>query len=110
MPGNFHISSHAYGNQLYTVFSQNDIKTLDLSHTINHLSFGEEDDFKAIRKYYSHWEFLWKLLNNRKFGGGVLTPLDGTVKMTPEYRGFGYMYQYYLNVDPTLSATLLAHW
>lgn len=42
------------------------IQTIDLSHKVNHISFGEEKDIVQIRK---------------KFNKGVLNPLDGTNKI-----------------------------
>ncbi|KAM3127184.1 hypothetical protein pb186bvf_020703 [Paramecium bursaria] len=87
VPGNFHISSHAYGNILHQVFQIARINTLDLSHTINHISFGEENDLDTIKK---------------QFQRGVLAPLDGTSVLRPQEKStVGYMYQYYLSVVPT---------
>ena len=63
--GNFHISSHAYGHILNSIFTTVGISTIDLSHQINHISFGEEKDLTQIRK---------------KFNKGVLNPLDGSKK------------------------------
>jgi len=44
------------------IYAQNGISTLDLSHKINHISFGTDEDIKEIKK---------------KFNKGVLNPLDG---------------------------------
>ena len=41
MPGNFHISAHPYGMQLSDILPYAGLSTLDLSHNIKHLSFGE---------------------------------------------------------------------
>jgi len=48
VPGNFHISSHAYAHQIGYVARQAGINALDLSHKINHLSFGSIDDLEKI--------------------------------------------------------------
>ena len=64
--GNFHISSHAYGHLLNQIYHVAGIKTIDLSHKINHISFGEEKDLAQIR---------------RKFKRGVLNPLDGSERI-----------------------------
>ena len=50
---------------LNQVFSSVGISTIDLSHKINHISFGTEGDIVQIRK---------------KFNKGVLNPLDGSEK------------------------------
>lgn len=62
VPGNFHISAHAFGAILPTLFQQAKIQFLDLQHKVNHISFGEQNDLKDIKK---------------KFSQGVLNPLDG---------------------------------
>ena len=46
VPGNFHISSHAYQDILMSLMIQG--YTFDFSYTINHLSFGRDEDFKLI--------------------------------------------------------------
>lgn len=52
VPGNFHISSHAFGSYLPRIFAEARINTLDLSHNINHLSFGDEGDLTRIKKTF----------------------------------------------------------
>jgi len=87
VPGNFHISSHAYNNILSDVFKTAGINTIDLSHKINHISFGDDKDLKQIKA---------------KFNKGVLNPLDGEERLKPEnLRAVGVMHQYYINVVPT---------
>lgn len=80
VPGNFHISSHAYGSLIQRLASEGYF-TFDVSHRINHLSFGEDKDLKYIKK---------------KFGEnhGVLNPLDQTVR-NEEHK---LVYEYYLKV------------
>jgi hypothetical protein len=57
---------------------------LDLSHTVNHLSFGERDHIQTVRK---------------KFSEGILDPLDGVdrLKISPKQTTF----EYYMKVVPT---------
>ncbi|CAK74245.1 unnamed protein product (macronuclear) [Paramecium tetraurelia] len=86
VPGNFHVSAHAFGGILHQVFQRSQIQTLDLSHTINHISFGEEDDLMKIKK---------------QFQKGVLNPLDNTKKVAQPQGGTGMMFQYYISVVPT---------
>ena len=50
VPGNFHISSHAYGAVLGIIMSETGLSSFDLSHTINRLSFGKLDDLEYIAK------------------------------------------------------------
>lgn len=52
VPGNFHISSHSYHNYLSILLKDNNLKTLDLSHIINHLSFGDIADIINIQKTF----------------------------------------------------------
>ena len=69
VPGNFHISAHAFGNVLGRIFQESGLQTIDLSHNIKHISFGDDKDLKDIK---------------RKFSKGVLNPIDGTIKLKPE--------------------------
>jgi len=86
VPGNFHISSHAFPS-ITQVFQMNNMNTIDLSHRINHISFGDDSELKLIKK---------------KFGEGVLNPLDGVEKnKTDSLRAIGVMHQYYINIVPT---------
>eukprot|EP01015_Nassula_variabilis_P016572 TRINITY_DN2548_c0_g1_i5.p1 TRINITY_DN2548_c0_g1~~TRINITY_DN2548_c0_g1_i5.p1 ORF type:complete len:283 (-),score=48.79 TRINITY_DN2548_c0_g1_i5:43-891(-) len=87
VPGNFHISCHAFGPQLQAIVAETGINTIDVSHQINHISFGSDDDLKAIKS---------------KFNVGVLNPLDGVKKIKPEHLNTtGVTHQYYLSVVPT---------
>lgn len=87
VPGNFHVSSHAYMDHVNVIFSQNGINTIDLSHNIHHISFGEDKDLKLIKT---------------QFDQGALNPLDNVQKMkTPAQATSHVMYQYYISVVPT---------
>ena len=81
VPGNFHISSHAYGQTIARLIAEADFK-LDITHTINHISFGEESDINQIKT---------------NFNDGILNPIDGVKKEAVE----GKIYEYYLKVVPT---------
>lgn len=48
VPGNFHMGTHAYSTQIKSAI--NDLNLLDMSHTVNHLSFGENEDIDRIRQ------------------------------------------------------------
>ena len=79
VPGNFHISAHAYGRIVQQLASMGLFK-FDLSHTIHHLSFGEMNDEKIIRKYFHE---------------GELNPLDKSSKKDSSRK----VYDYYLKVN-----------
>jgi hypothetical protein len=64
VPGNFHISSHGYQNIFARMIMENHIKTLDVSHKINQLYFGEISNIKVIEK--EHPEAVLTKLNGYK--------------------------------------------
>jgi hypothetical protein len=82
VPGNFHISSHAYGPTIQRLYSEG-LMNFDVTHKINHISFGDDSDLKQIKT---------------KFGVGVLNPLDNLNKDDHEMKK---TYEYYLKVVPT---------
>jgi hypothetical protein len=90
VPGNFHISSHAFHEHIHGIVG-GDFSRLDLSHQITHLSFGDNADLSSIRTSFSE---------------GVLSPLDEFSKMkTTGVRG-SLSYEYYIKVVPTTYLTL----
>jgi hypothetical protein len=50
VPGNFHISSHAYQNIFARLVIDKEISTLDVSHIIHELYFGDISDIRTIEK------------------------------------------------------------
>jgi len=83
VPGNFHISSHAYGRTITKLITSSEFK-YDISHKINHISFGDESEIQYIKN---------------TFGIGNISPLDGVEKKKdPKSEK---MYEYYLKVVPT---------
>ena len=46
VPGNFHLSTHAFGDVVQKLYMSG--KRLDFSHKINHLSFGSDPEMKEI--------------------------------------------------------------
>jgi len=86
VPGNFHISAHAYGHQLNSIFGGNKNYELDLSHTVTHISFGDDDELKDIKN---------------SFDQGVLNPLDGVKKEKVKNDKIAVTYEYYVKVVPT---------
>ena len=79
VPGNFNISSHAFGPTIQRMFSEG-LMQFDVTHKINHISFGDDSDLKQIKA---------------KFGLGVLNPLDNVRKSETELKK---TYEYYLKV------------
>jgi hypothetical protein len=61
VPGNFHISSHAYSDILMNLMIKG--YSLDFSYKINHISFGRDEDFKLIQRRFPDQ--------------GIMNPLDG---------------------------------
>mmetsp|Transcript_25836 Transcript_25836/g.39647 ORF Transcript_25836/g.39647 Transcript_25836/m.39647 type:complete len:141 (+) Transcript_25836:333-755(+) len=64
VPGNFHISTHAFVGIMRRIFMETNLNTIDVSHIINHLSFGEEKDVIDIKRIFNE-------------EGGEINPLDG---------------------------------
>lgn len=85
VPGNFHISSHAQHGAIHEII-QGDPSKLDLSHQINHLSFGDTQDIDYILK---------------SFTKGVLNPLDSVSKIRASEDRKSKTYEYYIKVVPT---------
>lgn len=50
VPGNFHISGHHYPEAVQRLYMQG--HSLDFSHKINHLSFGDLGDIEHIEKNF----------------------------------------------------------
>ena len=50
VPGNFHLSTHAFGAVIQRLYMNG--RPLDFSHTINHLSFGNDTQMKMIQNRY----------------------------------------------------------
>eukprot|EP00828_Plagiopyla_frontata_P033486 TRINITY_DN4348_c0_g1_i3.p1 TRINITY_DN4348_c0_g1~~TRINITY_DN4348_c0_g1_i3.p1 ORF type:complete len:342 (-),score=38.29 TRINITY_DN4348_c0_g1_i3:85-1110(-) len=83
VPGNFHISAHAFHERLHQLAHMTGKGfRYDVGHTVNHLSFGEKNDIIDIRK---------------KFHQGILNPIDG---FSTE-RQIGLFHEYYLKITPT---------
>lgn len=50
VPGNFHISSHDFGEAYQKLYYSN--HRVKVNHKINHLSFGSKEDAKKIKSLY----------------------------------------------------------
>jgi hypothetical protein len=82
VPGNFHFSSRSYATIISRLLSEGVFK-IDMSHKINHISFGDESDIKTIMN---------------KFDAGILNPLDGISK---DQKSDNVVFEYYVKVVPT---------
>mmetsp|Transcript_19240 Transcript_19240/g.18380 ORF Transcript_19240/g.18380 Transcript_19240/m.18380 type:complete len:129 (+) Transcript_19240:463-849(+) len=83
VPGNFHISTHAFGEVVQRIYMGG--RRLDFSHTINHLSFGVDSMMKQMEEYY---------------GDKFVFDLDGTTIDQNAFLHQGQMLaNYYLDVN-----------
>jgi hypothetical protein len=85
--GDFHISSHAYGEVWQLLQIQQ--RLIDFTHSIKHLSFGNEQDISKIKSIT---------------GGYNLAPLDGTYENTTPQRTAHILSThttYYMDITPT---------
>ena len=84
VPGNFHISSHPFGKEIAQLIAKEEDLTFDLSHTINHISFGNDSDIHYIKHHFTQY--------------GNLVPLDGLYTKDEKNNK---LFEYYLNIVPT---------
>eukprot|EP00744_Colponema_vietnamica_P003898 GILI01005909.1.p1 GENE.GILI01005909.1~~GILI01005909.1.p1 ORF type:complete len:336 (+),score=86.99 GILI01005909.1:52-1059(+) len=89
VPGNFHVSCHAKGAVLHRIFDN--IEGVDMSHRINHLSFGDQ---------YTPSATVERLL--KKHGESFVSffPLDGQQKREV-FSNVAPTYEYYIKLVPT---------
>ncbi len=88
LPGNFHVSSHAFFNIIKEFRANGTNINFDITHTVNHIAFGEEKDIEFIKK---------------EFNDGIITPLDN---IKGEDTGDKKLFEYYLKIVPTEYYTL----
>ena len=50
VPGNFHLSTHAFGQVVQMIYMGG--RQLDFTHTVKHLSFGNDTQMKQIQTKY----------------------------------------------------------
>jgi hypothetical protein len=85
VPGNFHVSAHAHGDLLGLFYDTARGETLNCTHYIHHLMFGDTDELMAL-------------------DAAAVAPLNGGKKvsiMEPEDQGMPRSYEYYIKVVPT---------
>ena len=91
VPGNFHISSHAYEPNYVRAFSQGLMQGLDISHKIHKLHFGTADVGKILSQHPE--AELMRLDNHHR-----IYPVDADAHFTSHY---------HLSVVPTTYPHLL---
>jgi hypothetical protein len=85
VPGNFHVSAHAHGDLLSIFYPRFPADTLNCTHFVHQLIFGETDELKRLDE-------------------AAVSPLNGAKKvaiMLPEHGGAPSSYEYYIKVVPT---------
>jgi hypothetical protein len=80
VPGNFHVSSHAFGPQIQKLASEGHF-TFDVSHKVNHISFGDYKDLKYIKRTFVQH--------------GEINPLDGSSRNEQSK----FIFEYYMKVS-----------
>lgn len=63
VPGNFHISSHAYKKIYSRLIDEGIITSIDISHQIKHLFFGEADSIQSLSE--NHPQAILDPLTNK---------------------------------------------
>mgnify|MGYP003688001343 CR=1 FL=1 len=72
VPGNFHISSHAYANLFVRLEAESVLQDLNVSHIIHELHFGEISDISTIER--NHPESVLSKLNGHQVIYGANEP------------------------------------
>ncbi|CEM24367.1 unnamed protein product [Vitrella brassicaformis CCMP3155] len=86
VPGNVHISTHSHAHLLASLYGT--WQKMDIGHTINHLSFGNDREVEYVRRTFKDT--------------GIVSPLDGSAKTQPEKHDDPVIFEYYCNVVPTI--------
>eukprot|EP00386_Alphamonas_edax_P011691 GDKI01036842.1.p1 GENE.GDKI01036842.1~~GDKI01036842.1.p1 ORF type:complete len:354 (-),score=106.93 GDKI01036842.1:285-1346(-) len=85
VPGNIHISTHSHAHVLGLLYPS--WQRIDISHRVNHLSYGDDDDIAYVKQNFAQT--------------GIVSPLDGVTKMQPEQHEDPVIFEYYVKVVPT---------
>lgn len=65
VPGNIHLSTYSHSYLFGSLYQES--KNINITHRINHLSFGVDEDISYVKKHFK--------------GTGVVSPLDGVEKV-----------------------------
>ncbi len=87
VPGNFHISSHPYVDLYIRLALDGYIDTLDVSHKIHYLFFGNHMDIAKLQSVHP---------------GTQLTPLYGHKSIYDMQTPHSYVSHYHIDIVPTL--------
>jgi hypothetical protein len=93
VPGNVHLSTYSHSYMFSSLYQ--DAKNMNLTHRVNHLSFGVDDDISYIKRNFE--------------GTGVVSPLDGMHQVVTESEKKkpnslfvdSSIFEYYTKVVPT---------
>mmetsp|Transcript_28525 Transcript_28525/g.60525 ORF Transcript_28525/g.60525 Transcript_28525/m.60525 type:complete len:347 (-) Transcript_28525:159-1199(-) len=89
VPGNVHLSTYSHSYLFGSLYQET--KNMNITHRINHISFGEDTDINYIKKHFS--------------GTGIVSPLDGVKQVVAEKKTGSFIdsaiFEYYTKVVPT---------
>eukprot|EP00747_Dinoflagellata_sp_TGD_P163851 gnl/TRDRNA2_/TRDRNA2_183008_c0_seq1.p1 gnl/TRDRNA2_/TRDRNA2_183008_c0~~gnl/TRDRNA2_/TRDRNA2_183008_c0_seq1.p1 ORF type:complete len:371 (+),score=84.83 gnl/TRDRNA2_/TRDRNA2_183008_c0_seq1:112-1224(+) len=68
VPGNVHLSTYSHSYLFGSLYQET--KNINISHTINHISFGTDTDISYVKKHFK--------------STGIVSPLDGVKQIVPE--------------------------
>ncbi|MCQ2819170.1 MAG: endoplasmic reticulum-Golgi intermediate compartment protein [archaeon] len=86
VPGNFHISSHAFGPTISRLAMEG-VLMVNLNHKIKHLSFGDKEEIAKVKNTFKE---------------GLINPMDGIIQDKKTRTTF----EYYIKVVPTTYQSL----
>merc|ERR1712066_565207 len=97
VPGNVHLSTYSHSYLFGSLYQET--RNMNISHRINHISFGMDTDISYVKKYFK--------------GTGIVSPLDGVMQVTTQQRPGSYIdsaiFEYYTKVVPTTYVPLDSH-
>jgi len=89
VPGNVHLSTYSHAYLFGSLYQ--DAKNINISHQINHISFGIETDISYVKRHFRDT--------------GIVSPLDGVMQVATEREGGtgidAAIFEYYTKVVPT---------
>jgi len=95
VPGNVHLSTYSHSYLFGSLYQET--KYINISHTLNHLSFGETEDITHVKTHLGDL--------------GFVSPLDGVTQVLNERKGGSggvesAIFEYYTKVVPTTYASM----
>mmetsp|Transcript_70341 Transcript_70341/g.205714 ORF Transcript_70341/g.205714 Transcript_70341/m.205714 type:complete len:348 (-) Transcript_70341:180-1223(-) len=90
VPGNVHLSTYSHSYLFGSLYQE--ARNINISHLINHVSFGTDNDISYVKKHFK--------------GTGIVSPLDGVSQIVGEKKSAygtseGAIFEYYTKVVPT---------